>query len=267
MSVIHLGSDLHLEFERAHCHTLDMNTEGDVLLLAGDIFGVNCDARRTDVAHQFFEDAEKCYDRIYTVMGNHEHYHGYFNQTRDQLEKFYAFHPKVRLLDNHTVEEEDFILFGATMWTDMNKSDPLVMWDVQRGMNDFNCIHWGEEASIAAGHAVRFRVEDAINENAFTVSKLREFMSIETDKRRIIMTHHAPSWDCVEGHYKHDTLSFGYACTNLSDLFFDEENFVWVHGHMHRRYRQPLYKGEVMCNARGYVGEYGLAKDYRFVQV
>ena len=113
---INLASDLHLEFAPM---TLP---GGDVLILAGDIAEAKRilhDYHSTRVEpytpgelryYDFFEYECAKYNRVFYVMGNHEHYHGRFDQTYDNLKGVLP--ANVTLLENEVVEHNGVMFMG-----------------------------------------------------------------------------------------------------------------------------------------------------------
>ena len=146
---INVISDLHLDFA-------DLTLPGgDVLILSGDI----CEARhlkkdmynpdmvlfehedklqRPDRYYRFL--AEECskYREVVMVMGNHEHYG--FNYQKTYAHIAANLPDNVTLLENQTHTIDDVTFVGATLWTDMNKADPLTMYHMQSAMNDYRQV-------------------------------------------------------------------------------------------------------------------------------
>ena len=249
------GSDLHLEFQRGFLHSVGEIPTGDILLLAGDIFTPwAMDDRSTQLAHSFFREVSSKFDNVIMIMGNHEHYYGYFIDTVELINDHIGEYENIVLLNNQTIDIGDVSIFGSTMWTDVKQNDPLVSMDVQQRMMDYAYIRYTTD------YPEKIRLHHTITENRFSRKKLTEFISRaeEAGKFPIIMTHHAPSWRCVSDMYVLDVMSYGYANTGLDDLLEIFPEFVWIHGHMHRRYSQRMGNGLVMCNAYGYIGETGM---------
>lgn len=253
------GSDLHLEFQKTKSQTPAI-PESDVLLLAGDIF-CPWSMSKTDeaIARSFFDDVAEKSKVALIILGNHEHYDGYFLNTNDKVGDFLSKYTNVHLLNNQSFDYENVRFFGSTFWTDMRGSHPEVMWDAQRGMSDFSLIKYSEDryTPYKSGGA-RLRAEDLVNENHYSRHSLTEFMTgAEKDGViPVVMTHHAPCYDrCTEACYKMDSLSYAYANTGMTDLL-DElfPEFHWIHGHMHKREIFQTNKGTVYCNSRGYHG-------------
>ena len=129
---IGLVSDLHIDISG-----YQELPGGDVLIIAGDV----CEARAaTKEFHStkllyrlpgsfpcadFFEFECAKYKKVFYVLGNHEHYGGKFWKTKPELEKMMP--DNVTILENQCEEYEGVLFVGATLWTDMNRADPLVL--------------------------------------------------------------------------------------------------------------------------------------------
>ena len=143
-------SDLHLEFA-------DLELPGgDVLILGGDVCEakniklseynrdlVTSDrARRPDRYARFFIEECAKYRKVIYIMGNHEHYHGDFATSGNKLKSLLESNmlSNVYLLDKETKKIDDVTFVGGTLWTDMNREDPLTLFHISRMMNDFRCV-------------------------------------------------------------------------------------------------------------------------------
>ena len=119
------GSDLHLEFRgKLLENPLPIhNTEGaDVLVLAGDIVPyMEAGHSPRHPIRQFFDLVTKEFPKVIYIMGNHEHYHGDFDQTKGELKRFLEPYNNVLFLEKEHVVIGDTAFFGATFWTDMKK--------------------------------------------------------------------------------------------------------------------------------------------------
>ena len=91
-------SDLHLEFADLElpggevlilsgdvCEAKHVKAEYDVQNIMNEGGPANGNFKRSDRYTRFFHEECSKYDRVIYVMGNHEHYGGRFNKTRDYL--------------------------------------------------------------------------------------------------------------------------------------------------------------------------------------
>ena len=260
-------SDIHLEFGDCDIH----NTENaDVLILSGDI----CVARdigrpdpnnimegaRSNRIRDFFQRCSERFPHTVMVMGNHEHYHGDFSKSRDiigdmlasaQCHNVYLLEKQTRIIDGYT-------FIGGTLWTDMNRGDPLTVHAASSMMNDFRGVK--NSAKGHAGGNWKFLPEDTVHDHREmkqyirTVIENRHAQGIQ-DRNVIVVGHHAPSWASVHPKYQHDKIMNGCYYSDLSEFILDRPEIVlWTHGHTHEDFDYMIGTTRVICNPRGYVG-------------
>lgn len=253
---ISLVSDLHLE------NGYQELPGGEVLILAGDI----CEARDfkkefhstrlldakpgTYKWYDFFYKECAKYDRVFYVMGNHEHYHGRFDRTPFELKEIL---PKnVRLLEDECEEYKGVLFIGSTLWTDCNKGNPLTIHTIKYSMNDFRIIK---------NHYVNKDIYYKLTPEytAGVHKKSRDYISLMTKEKShlpvVVITHHGPSFMSIHDRYKNDRDMNGAYASDLSDLILDRENIThWVHGHMHDAVDYTIGNTRIVSNPRGYVG-------------
>jgi hypothetical protein len=253
---VHLVSDLHLEF----C-PIELDG-GETLLLSGDItVAAFLQRHRTDGGSKklkercdaFFRMVSTKYKQAFYIAGNHEHYHGKFGDTIQTLRDFLTDRQitNITVLDNEAVKLTDkTMLFGATMWTDMNKGDPLAIYAARQGMNDFYLIKYG--TSQPYNNAPSYHPTDSMDEHNITKNCLLTELDQHPDMEFLVMTHHTPSFNSVHPKYGNDPMNYAYS-SDLSGLILDHPNIKnWVHGHTHDNFRYAIGECKVMCNPRGY---------------
>ena len=253
---IYYGSDLHLEHERRESHTIETIPSGDLLILAGDVFSPWM--TNLSPAAMFFEQVSDRFTEVVYVAGNHEHYQGFFTDTHSEIEKFLSPFKNIRLLNGEVIDYPGFSLYGGALWTDARRSHPEVMWDMTQGMNDYDIVQYSKDTTgFYNTRPIKLRPADTVNENYYLRSLIAKFLDqcAKEDRRPVIVTHHAPSLECVEPEYRLDNLSYAYANTGMEDLLAGAGKFVWIHGHMHKRDSINVFDGVVHCNARGYISE------------
>ena len=253
---INLVSDLHLDISKY----LDL-PGGDVLILAGDI----CEAKslsreyhQTKLSdrdpghfpcHDFFEYVVPKYEKVFYVMGNHEHYRGRFDKTKEILQNMMP--DNVVILDKDIVEYRGVMFMGATLWTNCNNMDSMTMWHIKHAMNDYNVItnHYHDRNVYH-----KLTPEHTASDHVKTMQYFREMLSIHRDKSFVVITHHAPSFASVPEQYRHDKLLNGAYASDLSEDILDNPNIkVWVHGHMHEPVDYMIGETRVLSNPRGYL--------------
>jgi Icc-related predicted phosphoesterase len=250
-------SDLHLEFGYQEL------PGGEVLILAGDIAearGINKQHHSTkqiqDEPDHFYRCSEffkwECakYDRVFYVIGNHEHYHGRFDKTQHVLKAIMP--DNVSVLENEVVEYKGVMFMGATLWTDLNKGDPITAMTLKHGMNDYSVV---QNYYPAKDLYHKLTPETTRDVHLRTKQYFKTVLEMNRDKPFVVITHHGPSPISINEKYKHDTAMNGGFVSDLSELILDFPNIkTWVHGHMHDPVDYMIGETRVLSNPRGYVG-------------
>jgi len=281
---IALASDVHLEFGHLELNNVD---NADVLVLSGDIcvaskFGPNYD--------RFFQDASRLFKNVVYIMGNHEHYDGDFAKSESILRAALEKYSNVHFLEKEIVKIDDVTFIGGTLWTDMNKEDPLTMYHVQRRMNDFRIVrnsnrmvartvplyelnpdytedgkNGGKYATKEGGGLIEvgqkkkqepstFCPEDAVPEHKAMVDYIRTVIEGKFDEKFVVVGHHAPSKQSTHPRYQHDTLMNGAYSSSLDEFILDHPQIkLWTHGHTHEDFDYMIGTTRVFCNPRGYI--------------
>ena len=233
---IKIQSDIHLEFGP------HMIGYGDVLVLAGDIcvasdFQDNI-TKYTARYKSFFRQCSENYNRVFYVMGNHEHYCGDVTQTKGIIEEY--LYPNITLLDNKAVRYNDMLFVGGTMWTNFYNGDHVEMLQAQYAMNDYECVKVGDNR-MTPGDTLSMHDEAVEFFDCITRGEDNVFM----------ITHHAPSFkSCVGSRVKN--MKSAYA-SDLSQFILNRPQIkYWAHGHIHESLDYRIGQCRVMCNPRGY---------------
>lgn len=260
-------SDLHLEFG-----DIDLkNDEGaDVLILSGDILiaqdlhdhpepdapysheiNKTLGSRyiKAQLYRDFFKRCSLQFPHVIYIAGNHEFYHGKFigslQDLRNECNKF----SNVYFLEDDCKKIDDVTFIGSTLWTDMNKGDPLTLHTVGDMMNDFRIIrHDG------LGY-VKLRPAHAASRHRKSVDYIRTVVEGKFDEKFVVVGHMAPSGLSIAPEYQNDTLMNGAYYSDLSEFILDHPQIkLWTHGHMHQPYDYMIGDTRVVCNPRGYYG-------------
>jgi Icc-related predicted phosphoesterase len=280
---IALASDIHLEFGNI---TITNEQQADVLILSGDI----CTAKvfkhkpkERAMVRQFFSDCAFMFKHVIYVMGNHEHYDYDIAHTYNLLKFELSPLVNVHLLEKESITIDDVTFVGGTLWTNMNKGDPLTMWHCGQRMSDFKLIKnsnrsvthknvvyvknpdgSGLHLKNADGSFVvervdfyekpsRWSVEDSVVDH----DKMLSYINLATedkDKKYVVVTHHAPSSLSISEQYKGDMLNGAFR-SDLDEFIESRPQIkLWTHGHMHNNSNYWIGDTRVVCNPRGYVG-------------
>ena len=253
---INLVSDLHLDVSKY----MEL-PGGDVLILAGDI----CEYRnyikefnQTKAVDRvpgefpcvdFFEFQCAKYDKVFMVLGNHEHYRHRFDKTYNDFKAVLS--SNVELLENQVVEYNGVMFMGATLWTDLNRGDPITVYTVKDSMNDYKVIQnfYPEKSlyhKLTPDHTHRVHKE--------TLEYFKQTLDANSDKPFVVITHHGPSYLSINEKFKHDYHMNGGYVSDLSDFILDHPNIKFhCHGHVHDPCDYMVGDTRVLCNPRGYL--------------
>ncbi len=266
-------SDLHLEFSDIN---IQNDNDYDVLILSGDImiaeelydhpvvpsiyeYGSFADLGRKQQRVQRFRDfLKRCsfqFPHTIYVAGNHEFYHGKWNRTLTILADECAKYPNVYFLEAGSKKIDDVTFIGGTLWTDMNKGDPLTLHAVRDMMNDFRCIK-----KEAEGYT-NVKPHDTVLRHRHTLGYIKTVVAERPDEKFVVVGHHSPSFQSVHESYKHETLMNGAYHSDLSEFILDRPQIkLWTHGHTHHPFDYMIGETRVVCNPRGYESD-GYSED------
>lgn len=254
-------SDIHCEINLNYeIPDFLIGTEEEDIVLVGDTTVAYClDPNRNDSNSVKVKYRTKTlllqlkgFKRVFIIMGNHEHYNGNFQHSKQQIEDYLynelKLDPKQYIvLDNTAVELDDkTVLLGATLWTDMGRNNESSHYFVGRGMNDFRIISNGPPNQ-------RFTTYDAVVEHKNTLSWMEEQLEKYKDKRIIVATHHCPSYLSKGRYHDNSMIGDGY-CSNLNNFILSYPQITdWIHGHTHVNVEYKIGECRVTSNMRGYV--------------
>jgi DNA repair exonuclease SbcCD nuclease subunit len=273
---IKLVSDLHLEFSDCFVNNTD---NCDVLILGGDIMvaqdlhdhpepnntadqaaianGTGL-GRRQAAAQRYRDFLKRCsfqFPHVIYIAGNHEFYHGKFFAGLDYLRTECAKFPNIYMLENDTKVIDDVTFIGGTLWTDMNKGDPLTMHAIEGMMNDFRVIR-NDKRNYATMSA-----RDVASRHARTLQYFRTVLAEQHDKKFVVVGHHSPSFQSVHPTYADETLMNGGYHSDLSEFILDHPQIkLWTHGHTHHPFDYMIGETRIVCNPRGYEND-GYSED------
>lgn len=293
-------SDVHLEFGNL---TLDNSEGAEVLILSGDIIvaselkdndpnGIMV-GTRSDRFHLFFQECCALFPHVVYVAGNHEHYHGDFPKTIARLKDKLSYLDNLHILDREVFRHNDVVFVGSTLWTDMNKADPLTLSHIKSCMNDFRIVdnsdkklyrkvplykkgedgqylkddngNYIQDGMKMKEESANFSPQDAMEEHYKCVGYIRTvYEDMPPWEHMVVVGHHAPSRQSTHPRYQHDYLMNGGYSSELFDFIADRPGIkLWTHGHTHEVFDYKIGDCRVVCNPRGYVGHEQRARDFK----
>ena len=261
---IAITSDLHLEFGDI---VLKNEESADVLILGGDI----CVAKNlTPKIKDFFQRVSFEFPETIYIMGNHEHYNGDYAKSGERMQDMFDSLNirNIHLLDRSTLHLGDFTFIGGTLWTDFNRRDPITLHAAETMMNDYRGVKNTDD------HASwKFLPTHALKEHTDMVNYIKVVLdnrraNNNRDRNVVVVGHHAPSFQSIAEHYKHDKIMNGCFASDLSELMLDYPEIVlWTHGHMHDDFDYTIGSTRVVCNPRGYIGYESRADNFQLMYI
>lgn len=285
-------SDLHLEFG-----TLSIENNGaDTLLLSGDICLANelRDRSPYDVDnyqdksfryHTFFQECCARFKHVIYVSGNHEHYHGDIAKSHDRLKEKLSYLKNLHILECETITIDDITFIAGTLWTDMNKEDPLTLGSIKSVMNDYRIIEdssemvsfkkaiykkdeegnyimekIGEVNSTILDHyefetrPSKFSPEKSVTRHKNMLNAINEVLKNSSENAKIVIVgHHAPCKLSTKPLYQGEFIMNGAYSSDLTELMLDNPKIkLWTHGHTHSSFDYMIGSTRIVCNPRGY---------------
>jgi len=300
-------SDIHLEFGPI---SIENAGDTDVLVLSGDICVVNDLAERdsynirgehdkSNQYHTFFQECCARFPHVVYVMGNHEHYHGDYNVTAKRIRERLGYLANLHFLDKESVILNDVLFIGGTLWTDMNKEDPITLSRIGRMMNDYQTVEdssevvnykayipkdkpvgMTDEEWFRLPHDERHRVQFKTRPGSFAPTKSvedhkamlalikSEIAKVDPLTKVVVVGHHSPSKASTKPRYEKDVIVNGAYSSDLSELILDHPQIkLWTHGHTHYEFDYMIGTTRIFCNPRGYINYESRADEFDFRKV
>ena len=243
--------------------------------MAGDIFSADFirpwrtdkEARRArQRAETFVTTQLRKYERVLYVMGNHEHWGEFVEDSAVRLKLFLEnYAPNTRLLDNEKEEIDGVVFMGTTLWANCGFGT-AEEWLINNGMRDFSRIRTRHPPLSPhalhreSGHRA-FQPSDAHRLHQQNKQWLLD--STPKDRPVVLITHHAPSFKSGHGvEYNTAYLDDAY-CGNLVDYLLEHPNIkLAVHGHTHHPEHYRIGETLVISNPRGYFPDEQISRHF-----
>lgn len=226
-------SDLHIEFEPFE----PPGSQADVIILAGDI---HVGKRGLEWARIKFPEKPVIY-----VLGNHEYYGQALPKHLEKLRE-QAAGTNIHVLENESLVIGGIVFIGCTLWTDFGLfGNPwLGSLEASDKMNDFRKIR------VSPTYR-RLHPQDTVALHKKSILWLAKESEKHSEKKKVIVTHHAPSRRSVPGYLENDSLTPSFA-SNLDESVKTSGAVLWAHGHIHSSSNYAIGPTRVVCNPKGY---------------
>lgn len=245
---IHLVSDLHLAFE-------DFILPGgaDLLIVAGDTIEV----KQLKTVERFLTQELTKYPLVLVIMGNHEFYGMDMAEAKEKFRE--ALPNNCVFLDNDIYEHEGWTFVGSTLWTDCNNNDPMTMYCLKYGMNDYKSIKYTKDPYV------RFDPKHSVVLHKRALGFMNT--AVNNSKKVFVISHHGPTHKSIHPDYLNDHHLNGGYVSDLSNFILDNSNIkYWVHGHTHSKHDYMVGDCRVLCNPRGYMWHEQIANGYEVLE-
>lgn len=253
---LRIVSDLHLEFDQSFNLPEMEDDINTILILAGDIHL----AKKIHKFYPLLEEWNERFYHVFWVFGNHEFYKYQLNNARAKVDDRINTLTNVTILENeHKIlfdpETDERVAFiGCTLWTDYDRADPMKMLKCQFDLNDYNWIRLGHETEYeknAPGVYRKIQPRDLWAKNWYSVLFLKDMAEFLYVNKKVVITHHAPSYQSVQPHYINMPAISGYT-SDLEPVIDSLDANLWVHGHIHDSSDYYINNTRVVCNPQGY---------------
>ncbi len=238
------ASDLHLEFaqNKKVLNKKPLLPAAEILLLAGDIMPFI----ELDKHQDFLNYISDHFKTTYWLPGNHEYFGADLANWPDAFEE--SIRPNIILLNNKSKQVEDqdggIQLVFTTLWSSIPSDLALT---VQNRMRDFREIRFqGNALTAEKYHHAHLKALQFL-------SLTLEAPEVIGTTRKIVISHHLPSFIHYPKKHQNDPVNTGFA-TNLDHFIQKTAPNAWIFGHHHSNI-VPFYIGEtkMLTNQLGYV--------------
>jgi len=236
---IQILSDLHFEFHDDYGKEFidSLPVAGDVLVVAGDLSTASL------LGESIYRLCDKFREVVY-VSGNHEFYHSSFQGTEVILRDCVSRLDNFTWLNGEKVEVEGVNFIGDTLWFE---EDPQNL-DLRKMLSDFCCI------------------ENFEPEVYHRYDKTYRQLSNDTKPGDVVVTHHMPSFECVDEYFQGSALNCFFA-THCDEIIKKNKPALWISGHTHRPYDFKIGDTRMIANPLGYPHELVNFNDSLVVEV
>lgn len=280
-----LASDLHMEMwgrqKFVPTNNLWQNVIeriAPVLVLLGDISVCGDDEGFAEY-RRFVTHQSKQFAMVVIVAGNHEYYSDpdmpvSVNRIKKKIKEFTQTLPHVYFLDDEVIEINGVLVFGTTLWSDIDKFTSSM---IEESVNDFEMIyvekqdsdytnnnnnssHHSDGSPSNNSNLRKLQVEDVRRWHKEALDRLKSAarQANAEKKKLVVLSHHAPTFqDATNPQDESSPLASAF-CTNLEPLMdyggTSETSCIhtWAFGHTHHCTDQKIQGVHVVSNQYGH---------------
>jgi DNA repair exonuclease SbcCD nuclease subunit len=202
---------------------------------------------KADRFRNFLDRCSKNFPHVIYVAGNHEFYHGKWYASLDYLREECINYPNIYFLEKDVKVIDGMPFLGCTLWSDLNKGDPLTMHMVSELVNDHRLIH------VETAKYRKVKALDTLHRHYEHLNWLKE--TVPQYDKCVVVGHYGPSHLSIHPKFKDEYHINGAYCSDLSEFILDHPQIkLWTQGHTHHAFEYVLGETTVACNPRGYEG-------------
>lgn len=242
MSLLRPYNDLHNEFTVFNIPESSTDKE-TILSLAGDIY------TRKHLL-EWLRPLSARFKAIVVVLGNHDYWNGDVDKFPITIQQWLRDNGinNIYHLNNNSVELDEVVFFGGTLWTDFNRQDPLTMISYAP-FRDFKKIR-------TENYMKKWSPKTALLHHSRFIINLKNTLADPNNagKKFVVVSHMAPCSLSLDPKYANDRVHNGFYYSDQSNLILDHPQIkLWHHGHIH--YKSDYMLGDncrIINNPRGY---------------
>jgi predicted phosphohydrolase len=248
---IQIISDIHLEFYDNSSYFIDIinnpkyksenidngiDKDIDILILAGDIGNP-----LSNIFDEFIKYVANIYKTVLYITGNHEYYNNSIENIDVILEEKLAKYNNVYFLNNKVKIIEGIKFIGSTLWSNTlgNKYE----------INDTKKIKKNNKLINSSDIDKMF-----FNNYKFIKDNVNNNENNNDIKHIIIITHHLPSYKCIDEKYKYSNYTSWFAsnCEEIMNMELNTKIKYWFCGHTHSNVNITINSTQIIANPIGY---------------
>lgn len=217
-------SDLHIE-----CNEFFVQKEGDVLVLAGDIFNGRSVGRFQEFMKRTLDLG---FEAVLYVLGNHEGYFWSIPEAKEVLQEIDTNDPTFWFLDRSGIVIRDTTFIGASLWSNPGQNAAL---QARLYISDYKLING-------------WTIDDHVNEHF----KDKEYLFDAGMEGNVVITHFPPRRTGIDRkRFGGDVLN-GWFTNDMDDLIREARPKLWISGHTHHCWQAHIGETMDVGNCRGY---------------
>jgi len=212
----------------AECSDFFVEKNGDVLVLAGDIFNHGSQHR-----FEMFLDRTMAlgFRAVLFVLGNHEGYGWSISEAKAFLQKMDTQYADFWFLDRSGIVIGDQRFIGASLWSYPDQHAKIL---AQNYINDYRVIKG-------------WTIKDHMNEHTLDLQYLCDVIR-EGD---VVITHFPPTNNGVAPRFVGDPLNRWFV-NDLDIVIKKTKPQLWISGHTHHIWDEMVHDTRDTGNCRGY---------------